>query len=89
MHIGQTELVIASPEESNINSIEDVTSDMVIATEFPVKKKYLNKHGLDLKIVKLSGSTEIAPFIGVADLISDLSSTNSLQMKKVIKIKRI
>lgn len=87
LHIGQTQLVIASPEESNINSIEDVTSDMVIATEFPVlTKKYLNEHGLDLKIVKLSGSTEIAPFIGVADLISDLSSTGTTLKMNHLKV---
>jgi ATP phosphoribosyltransferase len=32
---------------------------------------------LDLKIVKLSGSTEAAPFIGLADLITDLTSTGT------------
>ena len=32
---------------------------------------------MDLKIVKLSGSTEAAPFIGIADLITDLTSTGT------------
>ena len=51
---------------------------MKVATEFPVlTKKYLNENGLDLKIVKLSGSTEAAPFIGIADLITDLTSTGT------------
>lgn len=87
LEIGQTQLVVASPEESNINSIDDVTNDMVIATEFPVlTKNYLKKHGLDLKIVKLSGSTEIAPFIGVADLISDLSSTGTTLKMNHLKV---
>ena len=76
LRFGQTSLVIAAPEKSGIKSISDITNDMKIATEFPVlTKKFLESKGLNLKIVKLSGSTEAAPFIGIADLISDLTST--------------
>jgi ATP phosphoribosyltransferase len=78
LRFGQTKLVLAAPEESNIKSVDDITDDMKVATEFPVlTKKYLNENGLDLKIVKLSGSTEAAPFIGIADLITDLTSTGT------------
>lgn len=78
LRFGQTKLVLAAPEESNINSIADIKDDMKVATEFPVlTKKYLDEKGLDLKIVKLSGSTEAAPFIGIADLITDLTSTGT------------
>lgn len=78
LRFGQTKLVLAAPEESHISSIEDITGDMKVATEFPVlTRKYLDEKGLDLKIVKLSGSTEAAPFIGIADLITDLTSTGT------------
>ncbi len=78
LRFGQTKLVIAAPEESNIKSIDDIREDMKVATEFPIlTKKYLEKNGLNLKIVKLSGSTEAAPFIGIADLITDLTSTGT------------
>ncbi|WP_407376720.1 ATP phosphoribosyltransferase [Methanobrevibacter sp.] len=78
LRFGQTKLVLAAPEESNIKSVNDITDDMKIATEFPVlTEKYLSEKGLDLKIVKLSGSTEAAPFIGIADLITDLTSTGT------------
>ena len=78
LRFGQTKLVLAAPEESKINSVKDITPDMKVATEFPVlTKKYLKSKGLDLKIVKLSGSTEAAPFIGIADLITDLTSTGT------------
>ena len=87
LNFGQTKLVLASPEESEINSVEDLTSDMTIATEFPtLTKKYLESHGLNSKIVKLSGSTEIAPFIGVADLITDLTSTGTTLKMNHLKI---
>lgn len=78
LRFGQTKLVLAAPEDSNIQSADDIKEDMKVATEFPVlTKKYLNEKGLDLKIVKLSGSTEAAPFIGIADLITDLTSTGT------------
>ncbi len=78
LKFGQTKLVLAAPEESNINSVDDITDDMKVATEFPVlTRKYLEEKGLNLKIVKLSGSTEAAPFIGLADLITDLTSTGT------------
>ena len=78
LRFGQTKLVLAAPEDSNIRSVDDIKGDMKVATEFPVlTKKYLNEKGLDLKIVKLSGSTEAAPFIGIADLITDLTSTGT------------
>lgn len=78
LRFGQTKLVLAAPEESNINSVDDITEDMKVATEFPVlTEKYLKEQGLNLKIVKLSGSTEAAPFIGIADLITDLTSTGT------------
>ena len=60
---------------------------MTVATEFPnLTKKYLEKNGLNLKIVKLSGSTEAAPFIGIADLITDLTSTGTTLKMNHLKI---
>jgi ATP phosphoribosyltransferase len=87
LNFGQTKLVLASPEDSNINSINDLTNDMIIASEFPnLTKKYLKENNLDLKIVKLSGSTEVAPFIGVSDLITDLTSTGTTLKMNHLKV---
>ena len=87
LRFGQTKLVLAAPEESNINSLSDIKEGMKVATEFPVlTKKYLEKNNLNLKIVKLSGSTEAAPFIGIADLITDLTSTGTTLKMNHLKI---
>ena len=87
LDFGHTKLVLASPEDSNINSIDDLTNDMIIASEFPnLTKEYLKKNNLDLKIVKLSGSTEVAPFIGVSDLITDLTSTGTTLKMNHLKV---
>ena len=36
LRFGQTKLVLAAPEESDINSVDEIRNDMNIATEFPV-----------------------------------------------------
>ena len=87
LRFGETKLVIAAPEKSNITSIKDINSDMKVATEFPnLTQKYLNEKNLDLKIVKLNGSTEAAPFIGLSDLIVDLTSTGETLRMNHLKI---
>ena len=87
LKFGQTSLVLASPEDSDINSIKDVTDEMVVATEFPtLTRQYLESNRLKSKIVTLSGSTEAAPIIGVADLITDLTSTGTTLKMNHLKV---
>ena len=87
LKFGQTKLVLATPEKSEINSIKDMKDGMTVATEFPyLTKKYFKEQNLDIKIVKLTGSTEIAPFIGVADAITDLTSTGTTLNMNHLKV---
>ncbi|MCE5213797.1 MAG: ATP phosphoribosyltransferase [Methanobacterium sp.] len=78
LNFGRTKLVLAAPETSDIKNLSDIKDGTMVATEFPtITEKYLNNKGIKAKIVELSGSTEIAPFIGVADVIADLTSTGT------------
>ena len=78
LNFGSARLVLAVPEDSAIEKISDITDGAVVATEFPnLTDKYFKNLGINAKIVELSGSTEIAPFIGVADIITDLTSTGT------------
>ena len=47
--------------------------------EKTIKKYYafFKQKGIDVKILALTGATEVAPLIGVADVISDLTSTGT------------
>ncbi|MGI6665419.1 MAG: ATP phosphoribosyltransferase [Christensenellaceae bacterium] len=50
----------------------------MIATKYPaVTKKYFNKKGMDVEIVKIEGSVELAPILGLADAIVDIVETGS------------
>ena len=87
LQFGATRLVLASPDESPIARKEDLKDGMTIATEFPnLTRRYLDENNLDIKIVKLTGSTEIAPFIGIADAITDLTSTGTTLNMNHLKI---
>jgi len=45
----------------------------IIATKYPnVAKHYFNNKGLDVEIVKIEGSVELAPILGLADGIVDI-----------------
>ena len=87
LNFGSAKLVLAVPEDSRINNILDIDDGTIVATEFPnLTKKYLKSKGINVKIVELSGSTEIAPFIGVADIVADLTSTGTTLKMNHLKI---
>ncbi|MEN6291104.1 MAG: ATP phosphoribosyltransferase, partial [Methanobacterium sp.] len=87
LNFGSAKLVLAVPEDSRINNILDIDDGAIVATEFPnLTKKYLENKGINVKIVELSGSTEIAPFIGVADIVADLTSTGTTLKLNHLKI---
>jgi ATP phosphoribosyltransferase len=87
LNFGSAKLVLAVPEESDIVSTTDISDGSVVATEFPnLTSKYLKSKGINAKIIELSGSTEIAPFIGVADIITDLTSTGTTLKMNHLKI---
>ena len=83
---GKCSLLIAHPENSELKNITEMNGK-IIATTYPkILKDYLGKHGVEAKIIELSGSVEIAPSLGVADLICDIVSTgNTLMMNKLKK----
>ncbi|KXB08125.1 ATP phosphoribosyltransferase [candidate division MSBL1 archaeon SCGC-AAA382M17] len=75
---GKASMVVAARESSKIDSIEDLEDGMEVATEFPnLTRDYFEERGIDVRITEVSGATEITPFIGVVDLIVDLTSTGT------------
>lgn len=77
LRYGFCSLVIAVPKESNINSLKDLTGK-TIATSYPESsKKFFKQNGISTEIVRISGSVEIAPALGVAQAIVDLTSSGS------------
>lgn len=56
----------------------DGYSHKVIASKYPnVTKSYFNAKGLDVEVVKIDGSVELAPLLGLSDAIVDIVETGS------------
>lgn len=91
LKFGSTRLVIAAPENSKFQTVDDIKDIKTVATEFPwLTKLYLEKRNIDATIMPLSGATEVAPLIGVADVIADLTSTGTtLKMNHLREIDTI
>ncbi len=74
---GVCSLVVAVPKDSAYQQPADL-ADATIATSYPRStRQYFAELGMHPEIVTISGSVEVAPTIGLADAIVDLSSTGS------------
>ncbi len=75
LNYGVCRLSLAAPVEDNLKTAADFAGKR-IATSYPgITKRYFESKSIDVKIVTLSGSVEIAPRLEIADAISDLVST--------------
>ena len=75
---GSCRLVVAVRDESTVTSPADLPEGIRVATSFPgLTRRYFGSLGTSVQVVPVSGAAEIAPHLGVADVIVDLTSTGS------------
>jgi ATP phosphoribosyltransferase len=59
-------------------SRDRLSSKIRVATKYPkITERFFNQRGVPVEIVKLYGSIELAPLVGLADRIVDLVETGS------------
>jgi len=74
---GRCRLSLASPENDIYTDLSSFNGKR-IATSYPwLLGDFSKQHKLHIHIVKLAGSVEIAPSLGIADVICDLVSTGA------------
>ena len=72
--IGRCRMVVAEPEGRKVD--ESAQMHLRYATKFPeITRRHLQSRGVVAEIIKLYGSIEIAPLVGLADRIVDLVSS--------------
>ncbi|MDO9518431.1 MAG: ATP phosphoribosyltransferase [Methanosarcinaceae archaeon] len=85
LNFGRAKLVLAVPDDSPITTPQDLEG-MRVATEFPnITKQYFEKLGINISIVKVSGSCEMTPHVGIADAIVDISSSGTTLLTNHLK----
>ena len=72
--LGVCKLVVAKPNGQT--SIQRLSSKLRVATKYPnMTERFFNQQGLPVELIKLYGSIELAPLVGLADRIVDLVET--------------
>lgn len=74
---GACTLEAAVPAESDVVALDDL-QDARVATVYPnLTRRLLAERGLAVELVRVTGSVEVAPRLGLADAIVDLVSSGS------------
>lgn len=87
---GYCRFVVAVPEGQRGLKLKDLNYKRV-ATKFPgVASQFFREQGLSVEIIKLHGNIELAPLMGLADVIVDISSTGrSLKENRLCELHSI
>jgi len=78
LEFGRCRLVLAVREDSGIERPEQLPAGARAATVFPrLARAFFGERGLAVEVVPVSGAAEVAPHLGIADVVVDLTSTGS------------
>jgi len=91
LRFGQCRLMVAEP--ANLARTDDPSrwSNIRIATKYPnITEKYFAAKGIQVEIIKLYGSIELAPLVGLSERIVDLVSTGeTLRQNGLVEVETI
>lgn len=77
LNFGKCRLMLAVPEAKRKQRLEDY-AHLRVATKYPhCAKKYFDKLGIQTEIIKLNGSIELGPIVGLSELIVDIVETGT------------
>lgn len=88
LRFGRCRLAVAARDDSGCARLDDVQPGARVATVFPnLTRDFFRRMDRRITLVPVSGAAEIAPHLGVADVIVDLVSTGStLRVNGLIEI---
>ena len=90
LQFGKCRLMLAVPEMDKKKKLTDY-ANMRVATKYPnVAADFFRSIGIQAEIIKLNGSIELAPMVGLSELIVDIVETgNTLKANKLLEIAQI
>ncbi len=84
MNIGKCRMAVAAKKEFRDNS----ERTLKVATKFVnIARQYYASIGRDIDIIKLNGSIEIAPILGLSDVIVDIVETGTTLKENDLEVK--
>jgi len=87
---GRCRLMLAVPEASCRPQLTDY-AHLRVATKYPhCAKRYFDSLGIQTELIKLNGSIELGPLIGLSELIVDIVETGrTLKENKLVEVDSI
>ena len=74
LKMGKCRMCVAGPEDF----YDDPNRQLRVATKFPhIATEYYDSRSRDIDIIKLNGSIELAPIVGLSEVIVDIVETGS------------
>lgn len=91
LKFGACRLVVARPQEQRRNIDTSSWSHVKVATKFPrLTEEHFTKKGVQVEIIYLGGAVELAPLVGLSDLIVDLVQTGrTLRENGLVEVEQI
>jgi ATP phosphoribosyltransferase len=87
LHFGDCRLVLAVPDSSKLNGPETWPPMLRIATKYPRSTvAWFEAQGQAVDVVRLHGSVELAPLVGLVDGIVDLTATGRTLRENKLRI---
>ncbi|UCC57695.1 MAG: ATP phosphoribosyltransferase [Candidatus Bathyarchaeum sp.] len=87
LEFGKCTLVVAVPETSTINAVNEIPALTRVATEFPnLARKYFEENEMQVEVLEVSGTSELAPKLGLAQIIVDISSSGETLRKNNLRV---
>ena len=80
LRFGACRFVVAAPRSAMARSLDEYRhlGSLEVATKYPrVAAEHFRRRGIAVEIVKVAGSAEVAPQVGLADWIVDLVATGA------------
>jgi ATP phosphoribosyltransferase len=91
LKFGYCRLMVAEPAELSQDDDPANWTNIRIATKYPnIAEKYFAGKGVQVEIIKLYGSIELAPLVGLSERIVDLVSTGeTLRQNGLVEVETI
>lgn len=85
---GGCKFVVAQPEgAANLGERYAHLGVLRVATKYPrIAEKHFAEKGIQVEVVKLNGNIEVAPLVGIADVIVDITATGTTLRENRLRI---
>lgn len=86
LNVGKCDMAVAAKADFS----DDRSRPLIVATKFTnIAKSYYSARGRDIDIIHLNGSIELAPILGLSDVIVDIVETGAtLRENKLVVVEK-